>query len=172
MTALDAARAELGLVVLYLNKAEARDKICRAIQYGSKFISNGQPGTAKTVDSTTTLARKVFRLFKVFIYLSYFFNMDSIWYQSQLILWKEDIIDYVLFHLLLTNQSKKKYNSKSFYYTKVIAKHASWHFFNCTSLVPVLPSPSDLLLFHIMLKCGTKKTLMQYICWIFVLSND
>ncbi|KAJ4774522.1 Peroxisomal membrane protein 11C [Rhynchospora pubera] len=64
MTALDATRAELGLVVLYLNKAEARDKICRAIQYGSKFISNGQPGTAKTVDSTTTLARKVFRLLK------------------------------------------------------------------------------------------------------------
>lgn len=77
MTALDAARAELGLVVLYLNKAEARDKICRAIQYGSKFISNGQPGTAKTVDSTTTLARKVFRLFKVFICVifQYGFNM-------------------------------------------------------------------------------------------------
>ncbi|KAJ3682103.1 hypothetical protein LUZ60_014676 [Juncus effusus] len=61
---LDATRAELGLLVLYLNKAEARDKICRAIQYGSKFISNGQPGTAKNVDSSTTLARKVFRLFK------------------------------------------------------------------------------------------------------------
>ena len=39
MGSLDATRAELGLVVLYLNKAEARDKICRAIQYGSKFIS-------------------------------------------------------------------------------------------------------------------------------------
>jgi hypothetical protein len=65
MSTLDATRAELGLVVLYLNKAEARDKICRAIQYGSKFISNGQPGTAQDVDRSTTLARKVFRLLKV-----------------------------------------------------------------------------------------------------------
>ncbi|CAM0870424.1 unnamed protein product [Alopecurus aequalis] len=64
MGSLEATRAELGLVVLYLNKAEARDKICRAIQYGSKFISNGQPGTAQNVDKSTTLARKVFRLFK------------------------------------------------------------------------------------------------------------
>ena len=58
-------RAELGLLVLYLNKAEARDKICRAIQYGSKFLSDGQPGTAQNVDKSTSLARKVFRLFKV-----------------------------------------------------------------------------------------------------------
>ncbi|KAK1584574.1 hypothetical protein Q3G72_034141 [Acer saccharum] len=57
-------RAELALVVLYLNKAEARDKICRAIQYSSKFLSNGQPGTAQNVDKSTGLARKVFRLFK------------------------------------------------------------------------------------------------------------
>ncbi|KAG8073176.1 hypothetical protein GUJ93_ZPchr0006g42872 [Zizania palustris] len=64
MSTLDATRAELGLVVLYLNKAEARDKICRAIQYGSKFLSNGQPGTAQNVDRSTTLARKVFRLLK------------------------------------------------------------------------------------------------------------
>jgi hypothetical protein len=64
MSTLDATRAELGLVVLYLNKAEARDKICRAIQYGSKFLSNGQPGTAQNVDKSTSLARKVFRLFK------------------------------------------------------------------------------------------------------------
>ncbi|XP_068634987.1 peroxisomal membrane protein 11C [Aristolochia californica] len=64
MTSLDAARAELGLLVLYLNKAEARDKICRAIQYGSKFLSNGQPGTAQNVDKSTSLARKVFRLLK------------------------------------------------------------------------------------------------------------
>ncbi|XP_054781009.1 peroxisomal membrane protein 11D-like [Prosopis cineraria] len=64
MTTLDATRAELGLLVLYLNKAEARDKICRAIQYGSKFLSDGQPGTAQNVDKSTTLARKVFRLFK------------------------------------------------------------------------------------------------------------
>ncbi|RWV98592.1 hypothetical protein BHE74_00023303 [Ensete ventricosum] len=62
---LDATRAELALLVLYLNKAEARDKICRAIQYGSKFLSNGKPGTAQNVDKTTSLARKVFRLFKV-----------------------------------------------------------------------------------------------------------
>lgn len=65
MSTLDATRAELALVVLYLNKAEARDKICRAIQYGSKFLSNGEPGTAQNVDKSTSLARKVFRLFKV-----------------------------------------------------------------------------------------------------------
>ena len=64
MSTLDVARAELALVVLYLNKAEARDKICRAIQYGSKFLSNGEPGTAQNVDKSTSLARKVFRLFK------------------------------------------------------------------------------------------------------------
>ncbi|XWS77107.1 hypothetical protein CRYUN_Cryun01aG0233900 [Craigia yunnanensis] len=64
MSTLDATRAELALIVLYLNKAEARDKICRAIQYGSKFLSNGQPGTAQNVDKSTSLARKVFRLFK------------------------------------------------------------------------------------------------------------
>ncbi|PKU81705.1 peroxisomal membrane protein 11C [Dendrobium catenatum] len=64
MSSLDATRAELALLVLYLNKAEARDKICRAIQYGSKFLSNGQAGTAQNVDKSTSLARKVFRLFK------------------------------------------------------------------------------------------------------------
>ncbi|CAM8891885.1 unnamed protein product [Rhodiola kirilowii] len=64
MSSLDVARAELALAVLYLNKAEARDKICRAIQYGSKFLSNGEPGTAQNIDKTTSLARKVFRLFK------------------------------------------------------------------------------------------------------------
>ncbi|KAJ6879318.1 peroxisomal membrane protein 11D [Populus alba x Populus x berolinensis] len=64
MSTLDATRAELALVVLYLNKAEARDKICRAIQYGSKFLSDGQAGTAQNVDKSTSLARKVFRLFK------------------------------------------------------------------------------------------------------------
>lgn len=68
MSTLDATRAELALVVLYLNKAEARDKICRAIQYGSKFLSDGQPGTAQNVDKSTSLARKVFRLFKVRIF--------------------------------------------------------------------------------------------------------
>ncbi|KAL3814873.1 hypothetical protein ACJIZ3_016141 [Penstemon smallii] len=64
MSSLDVARTELALAVLYLNKAEARDKICRAIQYGSKFLSNGEPGTAQNVDKSTSLARKVFRLFK------------------------------------------------------------------------------------------------------------
>ncbi|KAI9113013.1 hypothetical protein K1719_015945 [Acacia pycnantha] len=64
MSILDATRAELGLLVLYLNKAESRDKICRAIQYGSKFLSDGQPGTALNVDRSNTLARKVFHLFK------------------------------------------------------------------------------------------------------------
>lgn len=64
MSTLDATRAELGLLVLYLNKAEARDKICRAIQYGSKFVSNGEPGPAQNVDKSTSLARKVFRILK------------------------------------------------------------------------------------------------------------
>ncbi|KAL1809367.1 hypothetical protein DCAR_0728897 [Daucus carota subsp. sativus] len=64
MSLLDGARADLALAIVYLNKAEARDKICRAIQYGSKFVSNGEPGTAQNVDKTTSLARKVFRLFK------------------------------------------------------------------------------------------------------------
>nr|ABK21108.1 unknown [Picea sitchensis] len=64
MTTLDASRAELAFLVLYLSKAETRDKICRAIQYGSKFLSNGEPGTAQNVDKSTSLARKVFRLFK------------------------------------------------------------------------------------------------------------
>ncbi|XP_057981598.1 peroxisomal membrane protein 11C [Malania oleifera] len=64
MRTSDTTRAELALVVLYLNKAEARDKICRAIQYGSKFLSSGEPGTAQNVDKSTSLARKVFRLFK------------------------------------------------------------------------------------------------------------
>ncbi|KAG0501366.1 hypothetical protein HPP92_001438 [Vanilla planifolia] len=64
MCSLDTAKAELALLVLYLNKAEARDKICRSIQYGSKFLSNGQPGAAQNVDKSTSLDRKVFRLFK------------------------------------------------------------------------------------------------------------
>ncbi|KAJ0815524.1 putative peroxisomal biogenesis factor 11 [Helianthus annuus] len=36
----------------------------RTRQYGSKFVSNGEPGTAQNVDKSTSLARKVFRLFK------------------------------------------------------------------------------------------------------------
>lgn len=64
MTTLDVTRAEIAFLVMYLNKAEARDKICRAIQYGSKFISAGEPGVAAQVDKSTSLARKVFRLAK------------------------------------------------------------------------------------------------------------
>jgi hypothetical protein len=65
MASLDITRAELAFLVMYLNKAETRDKICRAIQYGSKFVSNGEPGVAAQVDKSTSLARKVFRLAKV-----------------------------------------------------------------------------------------------------------
>ncbi|KAM0043871.1 putative peroxisomal biogenesis factor 11 [Helianthus debilis subsp. tardiflorus] len=55
---------ELALAVLYLNKAETPEKICRAIQDGSKFVRNGEPGTAQNVDKSTSLATKVFCLFK------------------------------------------------------------------------------------------------------------
>ncbi|XP_073291247.1 peroxisomal membrane protein 11D-like [Primulina huaijiensis] len=64
MSSLDVARAELALAVLYLNKAETRDKICRSIQYGSRFLGNGEQGTAQNVEKSVGLARKVFRLFK------------------------------------------------------------------------------------------------------------
>ncbi|XP_075518684.1 peroxisomal membrane protein 11D-like [Primulina tabacum] len=64
MSSLDVARAELALAVLYLNKAETRDKICRSIQYGSRFLGNGEQGTAQNVEKSVSLARKVFRLFK------------------------------------------------------------------------------------------------------------
>jgi len=83
MSTLETTRAELGLVVVYLNKAEARDKICRAIQYGSKFLSDGQPGTAQNVDKNTSLARKVFRLFKVGFFIFYqTSNHTFTWNQS------------------------------------------------------------------------------------------
>jgi hypothetical protein len=65
METLNATKAELTLIKNYLNQAEARDKICRAIQYGSKFISAGEAGVAREVDKSTSLARKVFRLLKV-----------------------------------------------------------------------------------------------------------
>lgn len=80
MSTLETTRAELGLLVLYLNKAEARDKICRAIQYGSKFLSDGQPGPAQNVDKSTSLARKVFRLFKVCLFI--FFEDSQLEYTS------------------------------------------------------------------------------------------
>ncbi|KAH7288558.1 hypothetical protein KP509_31G031300 [Ceratopteris richardii] len=64
MEALNATRAELALIKAFLNQAEARDKICRSIQYGSKFISAGEAGVAREVDRSTSLARKVFRLLK------------------------------------------------------------------------------------------------------------
>lgn len=65
MAVLDVTRAELALLALYLSKAETRDKICRAIQYGSKAISGGQPGIAQGIEKNTSQARKVFRLAKV-----------------------------------------------------------------------------------------------------------
>lgn len=58
------ATSELALIKAFLNQAEARDKICRAIQYGSKFVSAGEAGVAREVDKSTSLARKVFRLLK------------------------------------------------------------------------------------------------------------
>ncbi|KAL4202985.1 hypothetical protein AMTRI_Chr02g266210 [Amborella trichopoda] len=64
MSTLDTTRAELALLILYLNKAETRDKIVRTIQYGSKFVSDGRPGIAQNVDKSSSLARKVFRLAK------------------------------------------------------------------------------------------------------------
>ena len=79
MGSLDTVRGDLALVILYLNKAEARDKICRAIQYGSKFLSNGEPGPAQNVDKSTSLARKVFRLLKVL----YMYNHHYTWYWFQ-----------------------------------------------------------------------------------------
>lgn len=60
-------------LVTYLKNDNTRDKIYRAIQFGSKFVSNGEPGTARDVDQTFALARKVFSIFKVrltFIFLS------------------------------------------------------------------------------------------------------
>ena len=84
MGSLDTVRGDLALVILYLNKAEARDKICRAIQYGSKFLSNGEPGPAQNVDKSTSLARKVFRLFKV--YCSQIESLCScilVWFMTQ-----------------------------------------------------------------------------------------
>lgn len=63
-TTVDSSRAQLAFLALYLSKAEARDKICRAIQYGSKFLSGGEKGVAQDVDKATSQARKVFRLLK------------------------------------------------------------------------------------------------------------
>lgn len=64
MDSLNATRVELALIKSFLSQAEARDKICRAIQYGSKFVSAGEAGVARDVDKSTSLARKVFRLLK------------------------------------------------------------------------------------------------------------
>jgi hypothetical protein len=64
MTSVDLTRAHVALLALYLGKAEARDKICRAIQYGSKFISAGEKGVAQDVEKHISLSRKVFRLLK------------------------------------------------------------------------------------------------------------
>lgn len=94
MSTLDATRAELALLVVYLNKAEARDKVCRAIQYGSKFLSNGEPGTAQNVDKSTSLARKVFRLFKV-----RFYHVNSLFFICLVLL--ELLLNLVLLTLSL-----------------------------------------------------------------------
>lgn len=64
VSSVEDTRAHIALLALYLGKAETRDKICRAIQYGSKFVSGGEPGVAANVDKNTSLARKVFRLLK------------------------------------------------------------------------------------------------------------
>lgn len=65
MASIEATRAQVALVAMYLGKSEARDKLCRAIQYASKFISAGEKGTAQDVEKQVSLARKVFRLLKV-----------------------------------------------------------------------------------------------------------
>ncbi|GJY40484.1 peroxisomal membrane protein 11D-like protein [Tanacetum coccineum] len=61
---LDVARTEVALAVLYLTKAEARDQICRAIQYRSEFPNNGEAETTQNVDKASSLVSRVFRLFK------------------------------------------------------------------------------------------------------------
>ncbi|MCO5554119.1 hypothetical protein L7F22_007645 [Adiantum nelumboides] len=61
---MDSRSTQLSVLASYLDQAEARDRICRAIQYGSKFISGGMEGVAQQVDLSTGLARKVFRLLK------------------------------------------------------------------------------------------------------------
>ena len=58
-------RLRLDVMKTYLEQVESRDKICRAIQYGSKFVSGGEAGVAHDIDVSTGLARKVFRLLKV-----------------------------------------------------------------------------------------------------------
>ena len=63
MSTLDATRAELALVILYFKKP--KPNATRAIQYGLKCWSEGQAGTTQNVDKSTSLAQKVFHLFKV-----------------------------------------------------------------------------------------------------------
>ncbi|XP_078173761.1 peroxisomal membrane protein 11-5-like isoform X2 [Carex rostrata] len=64
MHTLEVARFDVAVLALYFNKAEARDKFCRAIQYFCKFINNGQPGIAYDIEKSSSLARKAFRIFK------------------------------------------------------------------------------------------------------------
>ncbi|GKC28918.1 hypothetical protein Tco_1036212, partial [Tanacetum coccineum] len=61
---LDIARTEVAPAILYLTKAKARDQICKVIQYGSKFLTNGEAGTTQNVDKASSLASRVFCLFK------------------------------------------------------------------------------------------------------------
>jgi Peroxisomal biogenesis factor 11 (PEX11) len=73
MHTLEVARFDVAVLALYFNKAEARDKFCRAIQYFAKFINNGQPGIAYDIEKSSSMARKAFRIFKVinFLYFAY-----------------------------------------------------------------------------------------------------
>eukprot|EP00250_Pteridium_aquilinum_P015868 c22810_g1_i3 orf=290-985(+) len=64
MDSLNPTKRHLDLLSRYLNQAEVRDKICRTIQYGAKFVSGGTEGVADKVDFSTGTARKVFRLLK------------------------------------------------------------------------------------------------------------
>lgn len=64
MHTLEVARFDVAVLALYFNKAEARDKFCRAIQYFCKIINNGQPGIAYDIEKSSALARKAFRIFK------------------------------------------------------------------------------------------------------------
>lgn len=119
MSTLDATRAELALLVLYLNKAEARDKICRAIQYGSKFLSNGQPGTAQNVDKSTSLARKVFRLFKVLFKFSCLLHDATISMLSLIFQIKSFSLDFVVCQWLArSHRSTFQRDSSSSHFTR------------------------------------------------------
>eukprot|EP00898_Chlorokybus_atmophyticus_P000129 jgi/Chlat1/1116/Chrsp111S01601 len=58
------ARAQVALIAAFLGKTEARDKIVRTIQYGSKAISAGEKGPLLDLEKHASMARKLFRLAK------------------------------------------------------------------------------------------------------------